>query len=59
MALKMRSEPCCTGVQVQEVNRMLNEFEQMQTLMKKMSGGGMMKMMKKMGVMKGMPKMPF
>jgi signal recognition particle subunit SRP54 len=44
---------------VQEVNRMLNEFEQMQTMMKKMSGGGMMKMMKKMGGMKGMPKMPF
>ena len=47
------------GVHVQEVNRMLNEFEQMQTMMKKMSGGGMMKMMKKMGGMKGMPKMPF
>jgi signal recognition particle subunit SRP54 len=47
------------GVQVQEVNRMLNEFEQMQDMMKKMSGGGMMKMMKKMGGMKGMPKMPF
>ncbi|MDO8455718.1 MAG: signal recognition particle protein, partial [Burkholderiaceae bacterium] len=47
------------GVQVQEVNRMLNEFEQMQTMMKKMSGGGMMKMMKKMCGMKGMPKMPF
>jgi signal recognition particle subunit SRP54 len=38
---------------------MLNEFEKMQTMMKKMSGGGMMKMMKKMGGMKGMPKMPF
>jgi signal recognition particle subunit SRP54 len=38
---------------------MLNEFEQMQGMMKKMSGGGMMKMMKKMGGMKGMPKMPF
>ena len=47
------------GVHVQEVNRMLNEFEQMQGMMKKMSGGGMMKMMKKMGGMKGMPKMPF
>ena len=47
------------GVHVQEVNRMLNEFEQMQSMMKKMSGGGMMKMMKKMGGMKGMPKMPF
>jgi signal recognition particle subunit SRP54 len=36
---------------VQEVNRMLNEFEQMQTMMKKMKGGGMMKMMQKMGGM--------
>ena len=43
------------GVQVQEVNRMLKEFEQMQDMMKKMKGGGMMKMMKRMGGMKGMP----
>ena len=42
------------GVQVQDVNRLLKEFEQMQTMMKKMSGGGMMKMMKKLGGMKGM-----
>ena len=28
-------------------------------MLKKMSGGGMMKMMKRMGGMKGMPKMPF
>ena len=48
-----------SGVQVQEVNRMLKEFEQMQDMMKKMKGGGMMKMMKRMGGMKGMPKMPF
>ncbi len=47
------------GVQVQEVNRMLKEFEQMQDRRKKMSGGGMMKMMKRMASMKGMPKMPF
>ena len=56
------------GVQVQEVNRLLKEFEQMQTMMKKFKGGGLMKMMKKMGGMKamkgmmgggGMPKMPF
>ncbi len=45
-----------SGVQVQEVNRLLNEFEQMQGMMKKMKGSGMMKMMKKMGGMKGMPK---
>jgi signal recognition particle subunit SRP54 len=37
------------GVQVQEVNRMLNQFEQMQGMMKKMKGGGLMKLMKRMG----------
>ena len=42
------------GVQVQDVNRLLKEFEQMQDMMKKMSGGGMMKMMKRLGAMKGM-----
>jgi signal recognition particle subunit SRP54 len=42
------------GVQVQEVNRLLNEFEQMQGMMKKMKGGGLMKMMKRMGGMKGL-----
>ena len=56
------------GVQVQDVNRLLKEFEQMQTMMKKMKGGGLMKMMKRMGGMKamkgmmgggGMPKLPF
>jgi signal recognition particle subunit SRP54 len=41
------------GVQVQDVNRMLNQFEQMQGMMKKMKGGGLMKMMKRMGSMKG------
>ena len=47
------------GVQVQEVYRLLNEFEQMLTMMKKMKGGGLMKMMRRMGGGKGMPKMPF
>ncbi|HMN56122.1 MAG TPA: signal recognition particle protein, partial [Ottowia sp.] len=42
------------GVQVQEVNRLLKEFEQMQGMMKQMKGGGLMKMMKRMGGMKGM-----
>lgn len=42
------------GVQVQEVNRLLNQFEQMQAVMKKMKGGGLMKMMKRMGGMKGL-----
>jgi signal recognition particle subunit SRP54 len=45
------------GVQVQDVNRLLNQFEQMQTMMKKMRGGGLFKMMKRMGGMKGFPGM--
>jgi signal recognition particle subunit SRP54 len=47
------------GVHVQEVNRLLNEFEQMQGMMKKMKGGGLMKLMKRMGGKGGMPKLPF
>jgi len=43
------------GVQVQEVNRLLKEFEQMQGMMKKMKGGGMAKLMQRMGGMKGLP----
>ena len=58
-ATRKRRIAAGAGVHVQEVNRMLKEFEQMQTMMKKMSGSGMMKMMKRMGGMKGMPKMPF
>jgi signal recognition particle subunit SRP54 len=46
------------GVQIQEVNRLLNEFDQMRDMMKKMKGGGMMKMMKKLGGMGGMKGMP-
>ncbi len=41
------------GVQVQEVNRMLNQFEQMRGMMKKMQGGGLAKMMRRMGGMGG------
>jgi len=41
------------GVQVQEVNRLLAQFEQMQTMMKKFSGGKMAKMMGQMAA-KGM-----
>jgi signal recognition particle subunit SRP54 len=58
-ATRKRRIAAGAGVQVQEVNRMLKEFEQMQDMMKKMSGGGMMKMMKRMASMKGMPRMPF
>ena len=43
------------GVQVQDVNRLLNQFDQMRGMMKKMKGGGLMKMMKRMGG--GMPGM--
>jgi len=43
------------GVQVQEVNRMLTQFEQMQSMMKKLKGGNMMKMMRGMkGMLPGM-----
>jgi signal recognition particle subunit SRP54 len=42
------------GVQVQEVNRLLNQFEQMRGMMKKMQGGGLAKMMRRFGGMGGM-----
>ncbi len=42
------------GVQIQEVNRLLNQFDQMQGMMKKMKGGGLMKMVKRLGGMKGL-----
>ena len=43
------------GVQVQEVNRMLAQYDQMNTMMKKLKGGGLMKMMRGMkGMMPGM-----
>jgi signal recognition particle subunit SRP54 len=58
-ATRKRRIAAGAGVQVQEVNRLLNEFEQMQAMMKKMKGGAMMKMMKRMGGGKGMPKLPF
>ena len=58
-ATRKRRIAAGAGVQVQEVNRLLNEFEQMQQMMKKMKGGGMMKLMKRLGGGKGMPKLPF
>ena len=45
------------GVPVQEVNRLLNQFEQMQGMMKQMKKGGMAKMMRAMGGMKALGKM--
>jgi len=53
-ATRKRRIAAGAGVQVQEVNRLLNEFTQMQEMMKKMRGGGLMKMMKRLGGMKGM-----
>jgi len=58
-ATRKRRIAAGAGVHVQEVNRLLNEFEQMQQMMKKMKGGGLMKMMKRMGGKGGLPKMPF
>ncbi|MFK5915508.1 MAG: signal recognition particle protein [Woeseiaceae bacterium] len=37
-----------SGMQVQDVNRLLKQFMQMQKMMKKMKGGGMAKMMRSM-----------
>ena len=37
-----------SGTQIQDVNRLLKQFTQMQKMMKKMSGGGMQKMMRNM-----------
>jgi signal recognition particle subunit SRP54 len=43
------------GVQVQEINRLLNQFEQMQKMMKTFAKGGMAKMMRSMkGMLPGM-----
>ena len=43
-----------SGTQIQDVNRLLKQFTQMQKMMKKMGGGGMKKMMRSVGAMKGM-----
>ena len=46
-----------SGVPVQEVNRLLNQFEQTQKVMKQMSKGGMQKLMRGMkGMLPGMPR---
>ena len=46
------------GVSVQEVNRLLKQFEQMQSLMKQMKKGGLAKMMRGLGGMRGLAGMP-
>ena len=53
-ATRKRRVAAGAGVQVQEVNRLLNQFGQMRDMMKKMKGGGMMKMMRRMGGMGAM-----
>lgn len=42
-----------SGTNIQEVNRMLKQFNQMQKMMKKFGKGGMSKMMRKLGKMQG------
>jgi len=46
-----------SGTQIQDVNRLLKQFTQMQKMMKKMKGGGMAKMMRRLqgGLPPGMP----
>ncbi len=46
------------GVPVQEVNRLLSQFEQMQSMMKQMKKGGLAKMMRGLGAMRGLPGLP-
>ncbi len=53
-ATRKRRIAAGAGVQVQDVNRLLNQFGQMQDMMKKMKGGGLAKMMRKMGGAAGM-----
>ncbi len=44
------------GVPVQEVNRLLNQFEQMQAMMKQIKKGGLAKMMRGLGNLRGLPR---
>ena len=54
-ASRKRRVAAGAGVPVQEVNRLLNQFEQMQKMIKVMSKGGMHKMMRSMrGLLPGM-----
>ena len=54
-ATRKRRIAAGAGVTVQEVNRILAQFEQMQKMMKMMKGGGMAKMMRGMkGMMPGL-----
>jgi signal recognition particle subunit SRP54 len=53
-AARKRRIAAGAGVQVQDVNRLLNQFEQMRGMMKKMQGGGLAKMMRRFGGMGGL-----
>jgi signal recognition particle subunit SRP54 len=53
-ATRKRRIAAGAGVQVQDVNRLLNQFEQMRGMMKKMQGGGLAKMMRRFGGASGM-----
>lgn len=56
-AARKRRIAAGAGVPVQDVNRLLKEFDQMREVMKKMKGGGLMKLLRRFGGMKGMPGM--
>ena len=45
------------GVSVQEVNRLLKQFEQTREMMKKMQKGGLAKMMRALGGLGGMSRL--
>lgn len=54
-ATRKRRIAAGAGVPVQEVNRMLNQYDQMRTMMKKLKGGNLQKMMRGIkGIMPGM-----
>ncbi|KVC75966.1 signal recognition particle protein [Burkholderia ubonensis] len=54
-ATRKRRIAAGAGVPVQEVNRMLNQYDQMRTMMKKLKGGNMQKMMRGLkGMMPGL-----
>jgi signal recognition particle subunit SRP54 len=54
-ATRKRRIAAGAGVQVQEVNRLLKQFEQMQQMMKMMKGGNLQRMMRNMkGMLPGM-----
>lgn len=53
-ATRKRRIAAGAGVPVQEVNKLLKQFEQMQGMMKQFKKGGMGKMMRAMGGMKGL-----